>query len=68
MHSRIATPIDSDEGMDPSQFFHYARSAYPMMKKMGYDLRHGEGLNFGKGRRISFQPFVPKGKPVNYYN
>jgi len=24
-----------------------------MMKDMGYDLRRGEGLNFGKGRHIS---------------
>ena len=36
------------------------------MKKMGYDLKHGEGLNFGKGRRSMLRNFVPKGKSVNY--
>ena len=35
---------------------------------MGYDLSHGEGLNFGKGHCIPLQPFVPKGKLANYYN
>ena len=39
-----------------------------MMKEMGYDLHRGEGLNFGKGQCIPLQPFVPKGKPVNYYD
>ena len=39
-----------------------------MMKEMGYDLRRGEGLNFGKGGRIPLQPFVMKGKPANYYD
>ena len=28
----------------------------------------GEGLNFEKGQRIFFQLFMPKGKPVNYYD
>ena len=31
------------------------------MKKMGYDLRHGEGLNFGKGRRSLLRNFCQKG-------
>ena len=35
---------------------------------MGYNLRQGDGLNFGKGRRIPLKPFVPKGKPPNYYD
>ena len=39
-----------------------------MMKEIGYDLRRDKGLNFGKGRRIPLQPFVPKEKPTNYYN
>ena len=39
-----------------------------MMKEMGYDLRRGEGLNIKKGQRIPLLPFVPKGKPANYYD
>jgi len=39
-----------------------------MMKEMGYDLRRGEGLNFRKGQHIPLQPFIPKGKPANYYD
>jgi len=39
-----------------------------VLKEMGYDLRRGERLNFGKGWRIPLQPFVPKEKPVNYYD
>jgi len=35
---------------------------------MRYNLRRGEGLNFGKGRRIPLQLFVPEGKPANYYD
>ena len=35
---------------------------------MGYDLKHGEGLDFGKGRRGLMRNFVPKGKPANYYD
>ena len=38
------------------------------MKEMGYNLRRGKCLNFGRGRRIPLQPFVPKGKPANYYD
>ena len=38
------------------------------MKKMGYNLKRGEGLNFGKGRRSLLCNFVPKGKPANYYD
>ena len=39
-----------------------------MMKKMGYNLNRGGGLNFGKGRCMPLQSFVPKGKPPNYYD
>jgi len=39
-----------------------------MMKETGYDLCHGECLNFGKGRRIPVQSFVPEGKPAYYYD
>jgi hypothetical protein len=38
------------------------------MEKMGYDLHQGQGLNFGKGRCIPLQPFVPKGKSIHYYD
>jgi len=38
------------------------------MESIGYNLRQGDGLSFGKGRRIPLQPFVPKGKPPNYYD
>jgi len=44
------TPSNNlDEDLEPPQFFHYARSAHRIMKKMGYDLRRSEGLNFGRG-------------------
>jgi len=33
-----------------------------MMKIIGYNLNRDDGLNFGKGRRIPLQPFVPEGK------
>jgi len=39
-----------------------------MMRKMGYSLQRGNGLNFGKGRRDFLRNFVPKGKPANYYD
>ena len=38
------------------------------MKKMGYNLKHGEGLNFRKGRCSLLRNFVPKGKPANFYD
>ena len=38
------------------------------MKEMGYELRRGEILNFGKRRHIPLKFFVPKGKPVKYYD
>jgi len=65
---RAHAPIsrESDDDLEPPQFFHYARSANHMMKRMGYNLNRRNGLNFGKGRRIPLQSFVPKGKPPNY--
>ena len=39
-----------------------------MMRKMGYNLQHGNGLNFKKGRRGFLRNFVPIGIPANYYN
>jgi len=56
---------NSNEDLKSPQFFYYARSAHRMMKEMG---RRGEGVNFGRGRRIPLQTFVLKGKPINYYN
>ena len=35
---------------------------------MGYNLKHGKGLNFRKGRRGLLRNFVPRGKPANYYD
>jgi len=57
-----------DDDLEPPQFFHYAWSAHCMMKRMGYSLNRGDGLNFGKGRHIPLQPFVPEEKPPNYYD
>ena len=65
---QVTTFNNSDEGLEPPQFFHYVRSAYRMMKEMGYDLCRGEGLNFRKGQCIPLQPFALKGKPANYYD
>jgi len=65
---RRSTVTDSSSDSEPPQFFHNARSAQHMMKKMGYNLQHGSGLNFGKGRRDFLRNFVPKGKPANYYD
>ena len=42
---------DSSSESDAPQFFHYAPSARHIMKTMGYNLKQGAGLNFGKGRR-----------------
>ena len=39
-----------------------------MIKKMGYNLKHGKGLNFKKGRCDFLRNFVPRGKPANYYD
>jgi len=39
-----------------------------MMRKMGYNLHHGKGLNFEKGRRDFLWNFMPEVKPTNYYN
>ena len=57
---QIATSNDLDEELEPPQFFHYIQSAHRMLRRMGYDLCRGEGLNFGKGHHIPLQPFVPK--------
>ena len=35
---------------------------------MRYNLNRRDGLNFGKGGVYLLQPFVPEGKPPNYYD
>ena len=42
--TQLRGPItaDSSSDSDTPQFFHYARPARHIMKKMGYDLRHGK--------------------------
>ena len=59
---RRSTAADSSSDSDTLQFFHYARSAHHMMRKMGYNLQHGKGLNFRKGRRGFLRNFVPRGR------
>ncbi|XP_020272188.1 uncharacterized protein LOC109847370 [Asparagus officinalis] len=39
-----------------------------IMQKIGYYFSNAGGLNFGKGQRTPLAPFVPKGKPDNYYD
>jgi len=65
---RRSAIIDSSSDSEPSQFFHYARSAQHMMRKMGYNLQRRSGMNFEKGRRGFLRNFVPKRKPANYYD
>jgi len=43
---RRSTATDSSSDLDTPQIFHYAQLAHHMMKKMGYNLQHGKGLNF----------------------
>ena len=63
-----STVTDSSSDSEPPQFFHYARSTQYMMRKMGYSLQRGSGMNFRKGRCDFLRIFVPKGKPANYYD
>ena len=59
---------ESYDNLEPPQFFHYARPTHRMMRRMWYSLNRGDGLNFGKGRRIPLQAFISEGKPSNYYD
>ena len=65
---RISTVTDLSSDLEPPQIFHYGRSTHLMIRKMGYNLKHGKGLNFGKGRCDFLRNFVPKGKLANYYD
>ena len=66
--TQVTTSRESVDGLEPLQFFHYARLAYSMMKIIGYSLNRGDGLNFGTGRHIPLQPFVLEENPTNYYD
>jgi len=59
---------DSGSNSEPSQFSPYAWLTHHMMRKMGYNLQRGNGLNLGRGRHGLLWTFVPKGKPANYYD
>jgi len=63
----MSAVIDLGSDSEPSQIFHYARSVHHMMRKIGYNLQHGNSLNLGRGRRGLLRAFVLKGKPINYY-
>jgi len=65
---QMSVVIDSSSNSEPPQIFHYARSVHHMMRKMGYNLQRGNGLNFRRGQRGLLWTFVLKGKPTNYYN
>ena len=62
------TTLESDNGSDPPKFHYYDPNGKRIMKKMGYNLQSGKGLNFDKGRRVPLTHFVPKGKPESYYH
>jgi len=59
---------ESESEKEPPQFAHYEPNVLRMIESMGYDLIHGPGLNFGKGRRTLLRSFVPKGKTPDYYH
>ena len=47
----MSVVTDSSLDLEPPKIFYYARSTKHMMRKMGYNLQSGNGLNFEKGRR-----------------
>jgi len=60
---------ESSRGNSESpQFFYYGQKSRHMMKRIGYDLTKGSGLNFGKEKRALLRSFVSKGKDPNYYH
>ena len=65
---KMSVVTDSSSNSEPSQIFHYTRSAHHMIREMGYNLQYGKGLNFKKGRHGLLWTFMPKGKPANYYD
>ena len=64
----MSAVIDPGSYSEPSQFFYCVRSAHKMMRRMGYNLQRGNGLNFRRGRRGLLWTFVLKGKPADYYD
>jgi len=64
---RMSAITNSGSDSELPQFFHYARLAHHMMRKMGYNLQRGNGLNFERGQHGLLLTFVPTGKPTNYY-
>jgi len=53
--AQVPIPRKSYDDLEPPQFFHYAQLAHCMMKRMGYSLNRGDGMNFGKRRHIPLQ-------------
>jgi len=68
VESKQLIRVDSKSETEPPQFFHYEPNILKMMENIGYDLKSGPGLNFGKGRRTLLRPFVPRGKTPDYYH
>jgi len=66
--SKLIPCEDSESENESPQFSHYEPNVLRMMENMEYDLTNGPGLNFGKGRRMLLQSFIPKGKAPNYYH
>jgi len=46
---KYPTVLESDKDSDAPQFHHYNPNGVHIMKKMGYDVQKGQGLNFDKG-------------------
>ena len=57
----MSAVTDSSLDSEPTQFFHYAQSPHLMMRKMGYNLHHGEGLNFKKDDAVFYGISCQKG-------
>ena len=47
---QMSVVTDSGSDSEPLQFFYYVQAAQHMMRKIGYNLQHENGLNFEKGR------------------
>ena len=49
VYLKTFTLEDPKKEQEPPHFFDYTWSVHCIMKRMGYDLRHGNSLNFEKG-------------------